>query len=235
MIGGHVAAQRTDKAPASSKAYILTSILPEKYRVQDVILVPPKVPTSQTEATYVGLYSLIVSLVYLCGGQIAEARLDRYLQRMNAEPYTPLDKTDKLLQRLCKEGYLVKIKDSSSGEEMVEYMVGPRGKAEVGPKGAAGLVKTVYADSAVDDLDARVQRSLGIEDRRGRNSTNNNNDEDEQEGEAGATEEASNGPQPTRRRSTRKRTRQQDDDEEDEDEGAAANEGSDQDSDSEDE
>jgi hypothetical protein len=63
---------------------------------------------------------------------------------MNAEDYTPIDKTDKLLARLCKEGYLVRTKESDGNEEIVEFMVGPRGKVEVGSSGVAGLVREVY-------------------------------------------------------------------------------------------
>jgi hypothetical protein len=130
------------------------------------ILAPPKVPTARIEATYIGLYSFIIALVWLSGGSIAEARLERYLQRTNAEQYTPLDKTDKLLQRLCKEGYLVRVKDASCGEETVEYMAGARAKVEVGPEGVAGLVRTVYGGADVADLNARLERSLGLKEKR---------------------------------------------------------------------
>ncbi|KAI9817715.1 MAG: hypothetical protein M1826_001471 [Phylliscum demangeonii] len=157
------AAQRMDRASTTSKAWILTSILPARYRTDDGIVPPPRVPTAQTEATYVGLYTLIVAVIYLGGGTIAESKLERYLKRTNADHFTPIDKTDKLLLRMCREGYLVKIKDSGGGEEVVEYMVGPRGKVEVGTEGVAGLVRSVYGDDAVDDLEARVQRSLGLE------------------------------------------------------------------------
>ncbi|KAI9755293.1 MAG: hypothetical protein M1815_005083 [Lichina confinis] len=159
------AAQRTDRATTSSKVYALTSTLSDNYRVNEDIIVPPKVPTSESEATYVGLYTFVVSIISLCGGRITEEKLNRYLRRANAEPYTPVDKTDKLLQRFCKEGYLVKIKDSSNGEEQIEYTVGPRGKVEVGTDGVAGLVKTVYGDGTTEDLEARIQRSLGLDER----------------------------------------------------------------------
>ena len=101
-------------------------------------------------------------MILVSGGSIAEAKLERYLKRTNADQYTPVDKTEKLLQRLCKEGYLVRIKESSGGEEVIEYMVGPRGKVEVGIGGVAGLVKGVYGDSAMEDLDARIERSMGL-------------------------------------------------------------------------
>lgn len=91
-----------------------------------------------------------------------EAKLERYLRRTNADHSTPVDKTDKLLQRLIREGYIVKIKDSSSGEELVDYMVGPRGKVEVGEDGVAEFVKRIYGQKAEQDLDKRLERSLGL-------------------------------------------------------------------------
>jgi hypothetical protein len=98
---------------------------------------------------------------------------------MNAEDYTPIDKTDKLLARLCREGYLVRTREMDGGEEVIEFMVGPRGKVEVGSSGVAGLVREVYGrgrDSGANgeddstqmeremraDFEARLRRSLGI-------------------------------------------------------------------------
>lgn len=63
---------------------------------------------------------------------------------------------------MIKDGYISKIKDSSSGEEMIEYIVGPRGKTEVGEESVVQLVKTVYGGSDVEDLDKRLERSLGL-------------------------------------------------------------------------
>ncbi|KAI9883680.1 MAG: hypothetical protein M1823_004562 [Watsoniomyces obsoletus] len=216
------AAQRTDKGPASSKAYALTSVLPEKYRRHEDILTPPKVPTSQTEATYVGLYTFIVSIISLSGGTIPEPKLERYLQRTNAELYTPIDKTDKLLQRLCKEGYLVKIKDASSGDEVVEYMVGPRGKVEIGTNGVAGLVHTVYGDSAIDDLDARIERSLGLQE------TRSNKHREKRDGVDATQQETDTGSTQQPRRSTR-RARRQESESEDERAGDGGRQDSDED------
>lgn len=61
------------------------------------------------------------------------------------------------------------------GEEVIEYMVGPRGKMEVGAQGVAGLVRQVYGrpDPGDDDItpaeraqmeefELRLARSLGL-------------------------------------------------------------------------
>ena len=128
------------------------------------------------ESTYTGMYSFIIAVILLNGGSLQETKLERYLKRTNADTYTPLDRTDKFLQRLCKEGYLVRMREMDGGEEIIEYMVGPRGKIEVGIRGVAGLVREVYgrpseADMAdmtaaekdrMEDFEQRLANSLGM-------------------------------------------------------------------------
>ncbi|KAJ5834389.1 MAGE protein [Penicillium robsamsonii] len=169
------AAQKTEKPSSANKSWIVTSTLPLAYRSPD-ILIPTKAPSLYTESTYTGLYSFIIALIVLNGGTLAEQKLDRYLARTNAEVATPIDRTDKLLQRLCKEGYIIKTREMDGGEEVIEYVLGPRGKIEVGTGGVAGLVRTVYGKNQGDhenltqlqredleDFEAKLGRSLGIE------------------------------------------------------------------------
>lgn len=129
------------------------------------------------EGQYVGLYTFVVSLIYLSGGQLPEAKLERYLRRVNADHSTPLDKTDKLLQRMIRDGYILKIKDVSGGDEVVDYMVGPRGKVEISEEGAAGLVRAVHGESAGDDLERRIERSLNIEEKKRQQQIQNANEQ----------------------------------------------------------
>ncbi|EER26404.1 hypothetical protein D8B26_003221 [Coccidioides posadasii str. Silveira] len=173
------AAQRVDKPSSSSKSWTLVSTLPPEYRIPE-ILPPTKAPSSATESSYVALYTFIISLITLSGGSLAEQKLDRYLRRVNADTYTPLDRTEKLLTRLCKDGYLVRNRDVDGGEEVVEYLVGPRGKIEVGTEGVAGLTREVYGygrvnrargqdddgddDEAMEEFEQRLRRSLGFSD-----------------------------------------------------------------------
>lgn len=65
------------------------------------------------------------------------------------------------MTKMQKQGYVVKIKDNA-GDDITEWMVGPRGKVEIGERGVSGLVKTVYGETAPEDLDARLKVSLGI-------------------------------------------------------------------------
>ncbi|KAI9796957.1 MAG: hypothetical protein M1833_005903 [Piccolia ochrophora] len=188
------AAQRTEKTSTSSHQYCLKSVLPTAYRVDAEAIVPPQVPTMQHEATFVGLYTFIISIISLCGGSINEQKLERYLKRADADQYTPVDKTEKLLQRLCKEGYLLRVKETAGGDDVVEYMVGPRGKVEVDSKAITGVVQSVYGPEAADDLEARIERSLDIGGQRGK--------ETRSEG-ASKTRANASGP-PDRRRSRRR-------------------------------
>ena len=155
-------AQNTQK---TSSAWILTSLLPPRFRDPD-ILPPPQAPTVETESQYTALYSFIIALISLSGGSIADSRLDRYLSRVDANETTPfansvginaIDKTEKLLKRMEKDGYIRQIKDNSGGDETIEWIVGPRGKVEVGDQGVRGLVNAVYGE--VDDP-AELNRRL---------------------------------------------------------------------------
>lgn len=124
-------------------------------------LAPGGEDAPDVDSAYIGLYSMVITLILLSGGTISEGKLDRFLKRMNAADTTPVDTTEKVLARMVKDGYVVKIRDTQGGEELIDYMVGPRGKVEVGNEGAAKLVRTVYGDD-VEDLDQRLKRSLGL-------------------------------------------------------------------------
>lgn len=208
------AAQKSDKAPTSSKSWILVSSLDRKYRAAASIM-PSQSASAETESAYVGLYSMIVSVIMLAGGTLPEAKLERYLRRMNAERSTPVDTTDKLLARMQREGYIVKLRDNSSGEEVVDYMVGPRGRVEIGQDGVADLVQKMYGTEAPEDLDKRLARSLGLSERKtGAPPTRNGVNSDDRDGTS------------RRQRGRPKRTGgpahdEDDDEEEDSDEGSS--------------
>ncbi|KAA8644796.1 hypothetical protein EYZ11_005142 [Aspergillus tanneri] len=190
------AAQKVERPSSTNKSWILTSTLPPAYRNPE-ILPPTKAPL---EGIYTGLYSFIIAVILLNGGSLPEQKLDRYLKRTNADTYTPVDRTDRLLQRLCKEGYLLRVRDMDGGEEVIEYMVGPRGKIEVGAQGVAGLVRQVYRQlnptednditpserNKMEDFELRLARSLGFPKparRTDNQATNEGDDADNQQSE----------------------------------------------------
>ena len=160
------AAQRSGTQGAStSNAYILTSTLPARYRKPSVLR-PSQNPSTGAEASYVGLTTFILALIYLSPSQtISESRLEKHLKRMNADNYVLAgEKTEKVLKRMERESYIVKVRErDGGGEESVEYVIGSRGKVEVGERGVAGLVKAVYGkkDAEADELERRLVRSLG--------------------------------------------------------------------------
>lgn len=73
--------------------------------------------------------------------------------------------TEKLLNRLAKEGYIEKRKDTTGGEEVIDWVVGPRGKIEVGERGVQGFVRAVFEGSGEDEeeLERKLERSLGLQ------------------------------------------------------------------------
>ena len=91
-------------------------------------------------------------------------KLARMLKRMNAETNVPGGtKTDVALARMEKQGYIWKVKENTGDEETTDWRVGPRGKIEIGNRGIQGFVREVFGDDATEDLDKRLNRSLGIE------------------------------------------------------------------------
>ncbi|EGE83350.1 hypothetical protein RJZ56_005055 [Blastomyces dermatitidis] len=176
------AAQRTERPATTSKTWTVVTTLPPAYRTP-TILPPSRAPSSTTESTYTAIYTFIISTILLSGGSIREQKLDRLLRRVNADNFTPIDRTDRLLARLCKEGYIVRNREMDGGEEIVEYLVGPRGKVEVGVVGVSGLAREVYGfgerggsnvnggegegvpakrQEEVEAFEKRLKRSLGI-------------------------------------------------------------------------
>jgi len=165
------AAAKSQSQQKTSNAWVLTSVLPDKFRIPD-ILPPSKVPTTEMESQYTALSSFIVSLIVLSGGSLAENKMDRYLRRTNLNDMTPFtqsnaltapDKTEKLLKRMEKDGFIIKVKDNAGGEEVIDYFLGARGKVEIGEHGVTGMVKAVYGDvDEPDDLDRKIKRSLGV-------------------------------------------------------------------------
>ncbi|OAG06355.1 uncharacterized protein CC84DRAFT_1176368 [Paraphaeosphaeria sporulosa] len=132
------AAAGSESQAKNSNIWVLQNILPEKYRSLPVMgpgMAPaledndPDLP--DLESAYIGLYSTVISLILLSGGTLSEGKLDRFMKRMNAADTTPIDTTDKALARMAKDGYIVKVKETQGGEELVDYIVGPRGKVEV--------------------------------------------------------------------------------------------------------
>ena len=163
--------QQGNKAATS---WVLRSTLPSAFH-DPAILPPPKAPTSEEEGVYTGIYTVLVSLISLSGGSLPEAKLERYLRRLGMEDHTPVTgygKTEVLLKRLEREGYLVKVKETATaGEEDVSWVVGPRGKVEVGDDGVRGLVGAVHGELGEQEereLQRRIVRSLGVGERASR-------------------------------------------------------------------
>ena len=161
---------KSTSSSTSSKSWILSSILPQQLQTNPVLSQPTHAPDTETESSYTALYTFILSLIYMNNSSLTDGKLERYLKRVNADTYTPLGNKEKVLQRMMKEGYIERRRDTSSGEEIIEWVPGPRGKIEVGVEGVVGLVRTVYGYGVVE-----LSRGNGQNNHRRRR----NEDEDE--------------------------------------------------------
>jgi hypothetical protein len=163
---------------------------------------PSIIGSEEEEAAYMGLCSVIVSLISLSsGGELADHKLMNYLERFNSGKNTGIDTTAATLQRMIKHGYIWKSTEKMPDDETVHWRVGPRGKVEIGNRSIQGLVRQVYGDSAPDDLEKRMQRSLGMEVR----NVSRENENVGEEAEAEAQENGDPGPSTARRASARRR------------------------------
>ncbi|KAK3331048.1 MAGE family-domain-containing protein [Apodospora peruviana] len=169
------AAKSQTQKEATSNAYILVSVLPEQYRTP-AIIPPSRVQSAEGEASYVALYSIIIAIITLSGGELSDPRFRRHLQRLNAgenmpsmnplDENAPNEKTELVLQRMIKQGYLVKVVESKQGDEdSITWHVGPRGKMEVNNEATASLVRTIYGEPS-DELEKKLQTSLKVKDRK---------------------------------------------------------------------
>jgi hypothetical protein len=157
----------------SSNIWVLTTTLPPELRTPKIIR-PSRVFSSDGESAYTAFYTTLIAIITLSGGEVRDAKFHQYLTRLNADntlPSTnpnnrhqPSESTEVVLQRLIRQGYLVKQASGEDGEEVTWY-VGPRGKVEVDNEAIAGVVRTVYGDAAGHRLEKQLHNSLGVRQR----------------------------------------------------------------------
>lgn len=157
---------------------MLVSVLPEQLRVPDIIT-PSKVQSADGEAAYIGLYTMLIAIITLSGGELSDPRLRRYLTRLNAaenmpssnpnNEHTPSEKTELVLLRMIKQGYLVRVADNKNAgdDDAITWHVGPRGKMEVDNEAIAAVVREVYGGGRQnEDLERKLQASLKVKERK---------------------------------------------------------------------
>lgn len=74
-----------------------------------------------------------------------------------------MDTTVNILKKMTAQGYIYKIVDKSGDDETTEWIVGPRGRVEIGNGGIQRFVEEVYGDKGPEDLAEKLLRSLGME------------------------------------------------------------------------
>jgi len=157
------AAKKNGGAKAAvSSSYTLRTLLPIEYRTPTIIP-PSKAVSTYEEATYTGLYTAIISIIALSSnGTMSDSKLMNLLGRLNAEKWMLGQKTELILKKMEKQNYIVKLVEKNPDEETISWRVGPRGKAEIGNTSIMGLVEEVYGEHAPEDLQKRLERSLGM-------------------------------------------------------------------------
>ncbi|KAF4872335.1 hypothetical protein CGCSCA1_v008504 [Colletotrichum siamense] len=156
------------QAKTTSGVFVLSTTLPAKYRTSTIIT-PTKAPSAENESSYIGFYTLIISIIMLSSGELSDQKLRRYLNRVNAEANVAAEKTEDILKRMQAQGYVVRkvqknpASQANDGSEDITWLVGPRGQEEMGIDGVAGLVRTVYGEQADESLERKIGASLGIQ------------------------------------------------------------------------
>lgn len=160
-------ARKASQSTASSRQYILVSTLPREFKSQ-AIVAPSRIPSTPEEAAFVGFYTMIISLIVLSGGELSDTKLRRYLTRLNAGQNLPMDKTDNVLQKIVRQGYVDKVIEKHEGDDdAVTWCVGPRARVEVPPESIAAVVTEVWGELP-NDFNQKLQRSLGVQEQLGR-------------------------------------------------------------------
>jgi hypothetical protein len=159
-----LAMSSASQAKAGSGTYVLSSILPSEYRSAS-ILAPSKSPSSDDEATFAAFSTLVVSCIWLSGGELSDQKLNRHLTRLNADQNVSAEKTEAVLKRMEKQNYVVKRVDrppvGQDGEHSITWHIGPRAKDEIGLDGVMGMTREVYGDTE-PELEKKLRASLGI-------------------------------------------------------------------------
>lgn len=123
------------------------------------------IESEEKEASYIGICTTVVSLIALSPNDcVPDHKLMQYLRLLNLDVHTPgFGKTEQLLAKMAKDGYIYKTIEKTMDDEQIDWRVAARGKAEIGSNGIQGFVRGIYGDVAPNDLDKRLQRSLGME------------------------------------------------------------------------
>jgi hypothetical protein len=110
---------------------------------------------------------MLISIIWLNGGELSEQKLQRSLMRLNADRMLASERTEVVMKRMERQGYVIKKVDRPpvgyEGDQTITWHVGPRAKEEVGLDGVIGLVREVYGQPEdEEDFDKKLRSSLGI-------------------------------------------------------------------------
>ncbi|KAF3937084.1 hypothetical protein ABW19_dt0207197 [Dactylella cylindrospora] len=167
--GGQATEKKKSAEKATVKSWHVINILPEKYRIPIV-----HAPVLPDDRTVLGIGMIIVAIVYLSSRSLSENTLRRHLRKFGIEDRIPVEgnretgSMENIMGKLIREGYLVKLKDEVvlGQEQTFTYVIGPRGKLEMGREGVHNIVAKIYegVDGEVDEgLERRINRAIGMD------------------------------------------------------------------------
>jgi hypothetical protein len=145
--------QRTD-------VYVLTSVLPEKYR---------RAVGLHREPEKLGFLAVLVGCVYLAGGEISEDELGGVLEpfevslREGGEADEQLGSVAELMEELRRQKYLVRTQLDDDNRTAV-WSLGPRARVEFPPAALADLALQMAqaVDQEAPGLADKVKKSFGV-------------------------------------------------------------------------
>jgi len=152
-----------NKDKPSTKSYVLKNVLPQEYRVSDIISWE-----KNNEEDIMGLLTVILSLIHVNGRVLSDDQLAHYFRRLYLVDNDKFD-LEKLLSTFVKQGYLDKQKTNRSDQsqnsekEPLEYRWGPRAKIEMPESNLVEFIRALFGRDAPSDLDKQIERSSGID------------------------------------------------------------------------
>ncbi|KAI8812478.1 MAGE family-domain-containing protein [Cladochytrium replicatum] len=142
----------------NSNSFILRNVIPEEERVDDASL--------GHDAPRLVLITVILSLIYVSGKTIQEEVLLNYFSKMGINRTTGIPKSQvqdhtivDALQGYVKDGYLDRIKVSTSERDVHEYRWGPRAKIEFPQENVSGFIVDVHGNED-ENMNKRMKRDI---------------------------------------------------------------------------
>ncbi|KAI7876012.1 MAGE-domain-containing protein [Lichtheimia hyalospora FSU 10163] len=148
--------------PATTRNYILRSILDNKYNEPELI------KRKDEDYESMGILYVILALILTNERAMHDVNLKEHLDRLNVHEDSPkFGDREKLLDGFVKQGYLhrAKVGDEARGnsDNVWEYYWGPRARAEIYDSNIVEFITSFFGDDGVniEELQGNIYKSTG--------------------------------------------------------------------------